>query len=437
MVELLLRNAITLDHPYHFDLAIDKGVIAARDSHLDLPAEIEIDLKGHLVIPAFVDSHVHLDIALMNDWKRPGRLKPFRSPRECNELVEQRRRSFTRQDIEQRASKALELAARHGITALRAQCHIDSEVGLSHLEALVAVRERYRHLVTVQIVAFPQQGLFGHPQGLELFRQAFRYGADVMGCASNLERGSGVDFRCHIDTALDLAMELDVDLDVHADLSIPPQVTLEDLEVVHLALRVIERGYQGRVAAGHLCALDSASPEVAAQAIALIKEAGIHAISMPDMYRLGREDPSHVRRGLTRVKELLAAGVNTAFASNNVRDAYRPLGNFNMLEEGLILAYGAHMDSIEQLETLLRMCTYNAARILNIQNYGLEVGCQASFVVLDACSPSAAIANQAEKLLVFKEGRLVARNSQTSELFPPPNSFAHLSFATPCLDHSS
>ncbi len=416
MIDLLIRNAHVQDQPGRLDFAVDSGMIIERGTGLDYPAAREIDLDGRLLVPGFVESHVHLDIALMNDWEKPGRPRPFRSPLELNQAVEQRRKSFTRQEIEQRAGRALELASRHGVTAMRAQCHVDPEVGLRHLEALAALRERYRDRVTLQIVAFPQQGLFSQPGGLELFRQALRQGADVMGCASNLERGSGVDFRRHIDAALDLAMEFDVDLDLHADLGIPPSVELDDLEVVHIARRAIQRGYQGRVTAGHVCALGSALPDVADQAIALIREAHISVISQPDMYRLGREDTHHVRRGLTRVKQLLAAGVNVAYASNNVRDAYRPLGNFDLLEEGLVLAYGAHMDSVDELETLLKMSTYHAAKVLRLEGYGLQAGCRADFVALDAPSPSAAIAGQAEKLYVFKVGRLVAQNERTSTL---------------------
>jgi len=426
MIDLLLRNASTQDCPERLDFAIDNGVLVDRGVGLNYSANHEIDLYHRLLVPGFVESHVHLDIALMNDWEKPGRPKPFRSPIELNQAVEQRRKSFTLQEIEQRAGKALELASRHGVTAMRAQCHIDPEIGLRHLEALAAARENYRDRVTLQIVAFPQQGLFSQPDGLELFREAFRRGADVMGCASNLERGRGVGFRQHIDAALDLAMELGVDLDLHADLGIPPSVELDDLEVVHTARRVIERGYQGRVTAGHVCALDSAAPDVADQAIALIREAHISVISQPDMYRLGRDDTYRVRRGLTRVKQLLSAGVNVAYASNNVRDAYRPLGNFDLLEEGLILAYGAHMDSIEELETLLKMSTYNAARLMRIDGYGLQPGCQADFVVLDAPSPSAAIVNQAEKLFVFKAGRLVAQNQRKNWQFGHPDDFRNL-----------
>lgn len=416
MIDLLLRN-VTLNGTDRLDFTIDKGIIIDRGPNLDYAAEHEYDLSGRLLIPGFVESHVHLDIALMNSWDRPGRPEPYRSIPALNEALEHRRRSFSRQEIVARAGRALELASRHGVTALRAQCHVDPEVGLSHLEALLEVKKMYADLVSVQIVAFPQQGYLRQADARALFRDAFQLGADVMGCASNLDRDSQgrVEFCSHIDGMFALAAESDVDLDIHADLGIPERVELDDLEVVHAARRTIEYGYQGRVTAGHACALDSALPDVAAQAIEWIRLAGMSVVSQPDLYRLGREDRHHVRRGLTRVKELLAAGVNVTYASNNVRDAMRPLGNFDLLEEGLILAYGAHMDTIDELEILLKMSTYNAARALRLGGYGLEIGCQADLVVLDAPSPSAAIVSQAEKSYVFKAGRLVAANRVVSE----------------------
>lgn len=422
MIDLLLRNA-TLSGSDRVDLAINQGLIIDRGEHLNYSAADELDLGGRLMIPGFVESHVHLDIALMNPWDRPGRSEPYLSHYGLNETLERRRKAFTRQDITTRAGQAMELASRNGVTAMRAQCHVDTEVGLSHLEALLEAKERYAHLVSLQIVTFPQQGLLRQHQTRDLFRDAFRVGANVMGCASNLDKDEQgkVDFRRHIDAAFELAMEMDVDLDIHADLAIPERVELEDLEVVYTAQRAIEFGYQGRVTAGHVCGLDSALPDVAAEAIDWIRRAKISVVSQPDMYRLGREDTHHVRRGLTRVKQLLAAGVNVTYASNNVRDPLRPLGNFDLLEEGLILAYGAHMDTIEELDTLLKMSTYNAARALRLQNYGLETGCNADLVVLDALSPSAAIVGQAEKYYVIKAGRLVAANRVVSEAFNRSN----------------
>ena len=138
----------------------------------------------------------------------------------------------------------------------------------------------------------------------------------------------------------------------------------------------------------------------------------MNVVCQPDLFRLGREDTKNVRRGLTRVKELLKAGVNVAYASNNVRDALRPMGNFNFLEEGLILAYGAHMDTVEELETILKMSTYNAARILGLEHYGLEAGCHADLNIFDCTSPSEAIVGQAEKLYVIGRGEILVENQR-------------------------
>ncbi|MHC1781860.1 MAG: amidohydrolase family protein [Anaerolineaceae bacterium] len=411
MIDLILRNAVLPDGRSGLDLAIDSGRLLKISSHLETEAHLEYNLGGRLLTPGFVDPHLHLDIALMNPSGCPGRAQPFVSLAELNAELEERRGRFSPEEIANRAGAAIELAVRHGVTAIRAQCHVDPTVGLTHLEALIKVKELYADLITLQIVTFPQQGL----TDLDMFREAFHLGANVMGCAPNLDRS--LNFRRHIDAALGLAMELDVDLDVHADLGIPQHVELEDLEVVYLARRVIETGYRGRVSAGHVSALDSALPDVAAQAIDLIHQARINVISQPDLYRLGREDQHHVRRGLTRVKQLLEAGVNVAFASNNVRDAMRPLGNLNPLEEGLILAYGAHMDTRDDLNTLLLMCTNNAARAIRLEYYGLEPGCQADLVVLEAATPSAAIVGQVEKRFVFKAGRLIAANQLINQSF--------------------
>lgn len=429
MIDTVLRNAQVFGETALSDIAINDGKIVGRGADLDHLSGQEIDLNGRVIVPGFVDPHVHLDIAMMNSWRVPGRMESYLSHYGLNESLERRRKQFTSEDIQQRASAALELASRHGVTAIRAQCHVDRTVGLKHLEALLAVKEKYAHRMTLQIVTFPQQGLVNDVRNADLFREAFRIGADVMGCAPNLDRydsGRGVDFHDHIDAALDLAMELDVDLDIHADLGIPQQIDLDELESVYVAHQAIERGFQGRITAGHVCALGSATPEVAEQAIQILHEAQVSVVSQPDLYRLGRDDTQNVRRGMTRVKELLKAGVNVTYASNNVRDALRPIGNFNPLEEALILSYAVHMDTVEELNTLLKMSTYNGAKALGLKNYGLEVGCQADLVVLDAFSPSAAVVGLVEKNFVFKAGRLMASSRVISEMYNGTNLDEHL-----------
>ena len=416
MIDLLIKN-IRLDQSNKIrDIAVKNSIIHKIGHNIQDQSDQIIDGRNRLAWPAFVESHLHLDISLCNNETIPGRTEPYLSHYGLNDNLEKRRQQFTTEDIIKRATEAVFRAARHGITAIRAQCHIDRSIGLKHLEALVDVKQACSHLVDIQIVAFPQQGLINHPDNRPLFRKALQSGIDVMGAAPNLDRNDNgdIDFRAHIDLALDLALEAGVDLDVHADLGLTHPRSVNDLEVVHLARKVIEHHYQGRVAAGHVSALGSTDPEIAKQAIDFIAEAGLHIVSQPDLYRLGRDDKVDVRRGLTRIKELLAAGVNIAYASNNVRDCLRPMGNFDLIEEGLVLAHGAHMDTVEELETILKMSTYNPARILGLKNYGLSEGSTADINILDCYSPSEAIIGQAEKRYVIRKGTIIAENHRSS-----------------------
>lgn len=417
MIDLLLHEVMIAGAAGPVSVAVDGGCILAVGPALAYQARQELAGDGRWLMPGFVESHLHLDIALSNDSRTPGRTEAYHSMAGLNAAIEQRRRAFTHDEIVERATAALRLALRHGVTAVRAQCHLDLEIGLKHIHALQCVKESVAEWMTLQIVAFPQQGLLRDGRTLDLFREAFRCGADVMGGAANLD--PGVTAQEHIDAAFALALQAGRDLDIHADLGLKPDAGLDDLELVHIARRTIQYGYQGRVTIGHACTLDSAPPAVAETAIGLLREAEISVISQPDLYRLGREDSQHVRRGLTRVKQLLAAGVNVTYASNNVRDALRPLGNLDLLEEALILAYGAHMDTVDELETLLRMSTNNAARALRLPKYGLQPGCRADMVLLDAPSASAAIVGQAEKAFVFQAGQLRAANSRSGDLYLP------------------
>jgi cytosine deaminase len=408
IVDLVVRNVRVEKCDPLQQIAVQAGKIVACGRQLDYTGVSEVDAGGRLILPGFVDSHVHLDIALVNDMQKPGRQILYTSQKEMMADMEARKKAFTKQDIIYRAETLLDMAVRHGVTAVRAQCHIDPEVGLHHLEALLEVKQRVVSRITLQIVAFPNQELL-RADTLSLFENAFTMGADVMGCAPLHDEDR---FR-HMDVALELAAKYHVDLDVHADLTLPQVVDVDGLDVVTLARKILSGGYQGRVCAGHLSALDSLSQADASKVIDLIREANISVISLPDLYRLGRTDTQHVRRGLTRVKEMLQAGVNVCFASNNTRDCLRPYGNMNPLEEALILSYGAHMDEVGQLESLIQMATTNAARAIGLTSYGLNPGDNADFILLAASSPSAAIINQSEVSHVFKAGQLLVENQRT------------------------
>lgn len=417
MVDLLIKNVLpfTLNGPC--DLAVQNGTITDIGKDLDIPAKRTLQGEGRLLTPGFIESHIHLDIALTNDETTPGRPAPYISHYGLNDALEERRAKFTREDIVHRATEAMKRASRHGVTAMRAQCHIDRQVGLSHLEALCEARRICSDFMTLQIVTFPQQGLINHPENRSLFLQAFQKGADIMGGAPNLDRDKNgtTDFRSHIDMVFEIADAAGVDIDVHTDLGLVDRIQVSDLETIYLAEKTIEYEYQGRVTAGHAATLGCLSPEDTSRALNIIRSAGINIVSQPDLYRLGREDKSQTRRGLTRVKELLGTGVNVTLASNNVRDVLRPMGNFDLLEEALILAYGGHMDTVEELNLLLEMITFNAAQALRLEAYGLTAGSKADLVILDCQSASEAIVGQAEKSMVIKDGTLIWENQRSTK----------------------
>jgi cytosine deaminase len=219
------------------------------------------------------------------------------------------------------------------------------------------------------------------------------------------------------DLFFDLAREYDRDLDLHVDEKDEP----EPLAIRYVARKAIETGYEGRVTVDHLCALSSLPPKEARDVIALIRDAGLNVITLPstNLHVQGRGDDRCRRRGITRVKEMLAMGVPVAYASDNIRDGFTPFGNLDMLEVGLILAHGAHMGTIEDLATILDMGTEAAGRIFyRDENYGISEGNQADIVVLDTERIEDAVVAQPTKLWVFKSGQLVARNSTVKELFP-------------------
>lgn len=421
MPDLVVTNALLHAAADPVDIAVDSDRItalspAAGGTHgpgRTGSAATVVDAAGRLVVPGLIDPHIHLDVALSGNVARPGRPESFTDVRTLNATVEDRRRGFDHEDIVARVMASARMALEHGTTALRTQCHLDTQVGTCHLAAVLDARDRLGDLVTIQVVAFPQQGFHRNEGTIELFRASLAEHPDlIVGGAPPFDHR--VSPREHIDTAFALAEEFDRALDFHADMALTPQPGapgpgLDDLEIVHIARRALEQGRGGRVAVGHVAMLGCADPDVVASAIALIAEAGVAVICQPDLFRLGRADARDVRRGLPPVKRLLAGGVTVAFSSNNVRDAFRPIGTCDLIQEALVLSYGAHLDSVAELDELLAMCTGHAARAVGLDGpdgMGIRPGGRADLVVLDASSPSAAIVDQAVRAAVISAGRL-------------------------------
>jgi cytosine/creatinine deaminase len=278
------------------------------------------------------------------------------------------------------------------------------------LEAALELRDRYARLITIQVVAFPQEGI-QKARGTEiLLREALRLGADVVGGVPYVDP----DPRAHIDAVFSLGREFDVPVDFHADFSDDPS----KLTIPYIAERALAEGYAGRVLVGHATALGALPPAELAPIAELLARADVSVVTLPatDLCLGGRRDTHNVRRALAPVARLQQAGVNVAYASNNVRNAFTPFGNADLLEVGLLLMAGGHLFARAEVERVFAMATVNAARAIGLRGYGLSPGSRADLVLLAAADPWEALISQAEKSLVIAGGRVVVENRVTTRL---------------------
>jgi cytosine deaminase len=363
---------------------------------------------GRLLAPAFVEAHLHIEKALLLDLL-PGAVCSVADAISATAAL---KRGFTRDTMHARAEAVLRMARRHGTLYVRAHVEVDPILGLSALETALALREQLAGLMTLQVVAFPQEGIQKSPGTEDLLREALRLGADALGGAPYVDP----DPVANLDTLFRLALEFGVPLDLHADFAddVPP--TPPGLTARHAAERALAEGYVGRVALGHATALGALPPAELGPLAALLARADVSVVTLPatDLYLGGRRDAYNVRRALAPVAALRAAGVNVAYASNNVRNAFTPFGNADPLEVGLLLMAGGHLATRSDVAALFAMATTNAARAIGLAGYGTAVGDRADLVLFDAADPWDALVSQAEKALVIADGRVVIENRRAT-----------------------
>jgi cytosine deaminase len=393
--DLLLRGARLPDR----DELVNVAILGDRILGVDIasrPARATIDLGGRVVTPGLVESHIHLDKALLDDRlaSTAGTLE------EAIRLTGEAKRAFTVDDIRDRARRVLDLAVRAGTTAMRSHVEVDPIVGLGGMTALLPLREEYAPALDLQLCAFAQEGIVKAPGTEGLLRRALTMGADLIGgCPYN-----DTDAREHIRIVFALATAFGVDADFHVDFADEP----EHLHVREIAAHTVRAGWQGRVTVGHLSELGAVPAFRQDEIIAEIAGAGVGVICLPatDLYLMGRTDGHNVRRGLPPVRRLLAAGVPVALASNNVRNPFTPVGTADLSHMAFVAAVAAHMGTPADLRALLAAITVHPARLLRLADYGLDPGCRADLVVWDCARPEDTVAALAPRTLVVKRGRV-------------------------------
>ncbi len=405
MLDLLLRQARLPRADGLQDIGIASGRIVAAVGD----AREVVDLSGALVTPALVEPHIHLDAVLTAGEPRPN---VTGSLFEGIAIWAERVKDLTVEDVKQRVRTVLRWQLANGVLHVRS--HVDvCDPELRALRSLVELRQEVGDQMDIQLVAFPQQGIYSFEGGESLMRKAIELGADVVGGIPHYEITREYGERS-VRFAMELAAEHGLMVDIHCDETDDDQSRF--LEV--MAAETIRLGLSGRVTASHTTAMHSYNNAYAYRLIANVKRAGVHFVTNPldNSVLQGRFDSYPIRRGHTRVKELLAAGVNVCLGNDSVMDPWYPLGYADPVQSAFVLAHYAQMSGQRELETLIDMITTMPASALGISSYGLSEGSTADLVVFAAPSEIDALRLVAPRRMVLRRGRVVARTqpSQTT-----------------------
>jgi cytosine deaminase len=400
-MDAVIRNATLPDGRTGIDIAIADGRIAAVAPALAVQAGREIDAGGDLVTPPFVDAHFHMDATLSYGLPR---VNASGTLLEGIALWGELKPELTQQALVDRAMHYCDWAVARGLLAIRS--HVDiCDDRLLAVEALLEVKRRVAPYLDLQLVAFPQDGLLRSATALANLKRAIGQGVDVVGGIPHFER-TMADGAESIRILCEFAAEQGLRVDMHCDESDDPM----SRHIETLAAETHRLGLHGRVAGSHLTSMHSMDNYYVSKLLPLIAESGVAAIANPliNITLQGRHDTYPKRRGMTRVPELMAAGVDVAFGHDCVLDPWYGMGSGDMLEVAHMGLHVAQMTSQQGMRACFEAVTATPARLLGLQGYGLEPGCHADLVLLDAADPVEAIRLRAARRLVMRRGKVVA-----------------------------
>jgi cytosine/creatinine deaminase len=405
MLDLLITNATLPDGRTGMAVAVQGGRIAEVSPGLQAPARDTVDAGGYLLSPHFCDPHFHMDATLSYGLPRVnesgtllegialwGELKPM----------------LKAEDMIERALAYCDWAVARGLLAIRS--HVDtSDSSLLPVEAMLEVKKRVASYIDLQLVAFPQDGVLRTPGGVDNLKRALDLGVDIVGGIPHFERtmaqgAESVKLLCEI------AAERGKLVDMHCDETDDPM----SRHIETLAFETQRLGLQGRVNGSHCTSMHSMDNYYVSKLIPLIAESGVSVVANPliNITLQGRHDTYPKRRGMTRVPELMAAGVNVAFGHDCVMDPWYGMGSADMLEVAHMGLHVAQMTSQPGIRACFDAVTVNAAKVMHLPGYGLEPGCNASFVLLQASDVMDAIRLRSNRLKVWRKGRLLAETAE-------------------------
>jgi cytosine deaminase len=409
-MDLVVRNAKLRDREGLVDIAIEKDRISSVQPEIADKGRTEIDAQGNLVLPGLFNLHHHADKSLLGEVMRPnvsGTLP------EAIEITNEFKRKYDPKEVASRAQRVLETGVINGTTFFRLFADVGTIGGLRAAEGLLLAKEKFADYCDVQVVAFPQEGIARDPGAAELLDEALKMGCDIVGGLPWYEY-TDADARDHIDVCFELAKRYD--RDIHMLVDDTDDENSRSLE--YLAWKTMREGFHGRVAASHCGAMAAYNDVYAAKIVDMVATAGITIscnahINLVCSARLDREPK---RRGIARVKELLARGANVVTSQDDVNDPYYPFGKPDPLECVSMIAHVAQLTLPHEIEQAMDMVTVNAAKAARVDNYGIAEGKRADLVVVAAPSVHEAIRLQPVRTHVIKNGREVARSTVTQKL---------------------
>jgi cytosine deaminase len=401
MLDLLIHNATLPDGRKAMSVAVQDGRIVEVAPGLQASAHETLDAQGYLLSPPFVDAHFHMDATLSLGLPR---LNQSGTLLEGIALWGELKPQLTFDALVQRAMTYCDWAVAQGLLAIRS--HVDtSDPSLLAVQALLHVKKQVSHYLDLQLVAFPQDGVLCSPGGMDNLVRALDLGVDVVGGIPHFER-TMVDGASSVRQLCELAAARGLLVDMHCDESDDPH----SRHVETLAFETQRLGLHGRVTGSHLTSMHSMDNYYVSKLIPLMAEAQLRVVANPliNITLQGRHDSYPKRRGMTRVPELMAAGLTVAFGHDCVMDPWYSLGSGDMLEVASMGLHVGQMTGQEAMRQCFDAVTTNPARILQLQGYGLERGCHADMVLLQARDPVEAIRLKATRLQVFRRGKRIA-----------------------------
>lgn len=394
-MDLTLRNARLAVAP---DEIVDIGIAGERivDISTELPpGDRDIDVDGRLVLPGFVETHIHLDKSCILDRcsSKRGDLE------EAIEEVARVKKDFSEEDVAARAAKTLRKCVINGTTRMRTHVEVDPVIGLRGIEGVKTALRDFAWAIDVEMCVFPQEGLLNNPGTDELMVAALRDGAGAVGAAPYTDS----DPHGQIDRVFEMAREFDVDIDMHLDFG----DDASNLDAEYVCRKADEFGWGGRVAIGHVTKFSVMPPDKLQQTARMLADAGVAVTVLPstDLFLMHHDHDHTTPRGVTHVHTLLEHGVNCSLSTNNVLNPFTPFGDCSLIRMANLYANIAQIGKRDTLGECLNMVSSRSAKLLNLADHGIAKGMTADIVVVDNVDPAMAVSELSQPMYGFKSGR--------------------------------